>query len=188
MLWTRVLVSQWYGGRAREVEICTDTAVWYHRGLPPVSVRWILIRDPQADFEPQALVTTHLAQTPGQMLEWCVRRWTMEVTFEEARAHLGLETQRQWHDWAIGRTTPALFGLYSLVALMAHDVLQAEGHVIRTAAWYAKERPTFSDALGVVRRELWRTCHFSMSAFADEMVKIPRSVFERLTDTVCYAA
>ena len=112
----------------------------------------------------------------------------MEVTFEEARAHLGIETQRQWSDWAIGRTTPALFGLYSLVALMAHEVFQAEGHVIRTAAWYVKERPPFSDALAVIRRELWRSCYFSISACTGEMVKLLRSVFERLTDTVCYAA
>jgi hypothetical protein len=186
--WTAVIVNNWYGGGARPVEVCTDTAVWYHSGLPPVAIRWVLIRDPQDAFEPQALVTTCLTHTPCQILEWFVRRWRMEVTFEEARAHLGLETQRQWNDWAIGRTTPALLGLYSLVALMAHGVFQVEGQFIRTAAWYAKERPTFSDALAVIRSELWGACHFSMSASAGEMVKIPRSLFERLTDTVCYAA
>jgi hypothetical protein len=186
--WRTVRVNNWYGGGAREVEICTDTAVWYHTGLPPVPIRWVLIRDPQGEFEPQALVTTHLEHPPAQILEWFVRRWTMEVTLEEARAHLGLETQRQWNDLAISRTTPALFGCYSLVTLMAHALLQAAGHVVRTAAWYAKERPTFSDALATVRRELWSACHFSMSEFHTEMVKIPRSVFERLTDTVCYAA
>ena len=88
----------------------------------------------------------------------------------------------------MGRTTPALFGLYSLVTLMAHGLLQAEARVVRTAAWYVKVRPTFSDALAVVRRELWSCCHFAMSESHAEMVKIPRSVFERLTDTVCYAA
>jgi DDE superfamily endonuclease len=186
--WTQVRVNNWYGGGAREVEVCTDTAVWYHTGLPSVPIRWVLIRDLRDEFEPQALVTTHLAHTPGQMLEWFVRRWTMEVTFEEARAHLGLETQRQWTDWAIGRTTPALFGLYSLVTLMAHAVLQAETRVVRTAAWYAKVRPTFSDALAVVRRELWSACHFSMSSAKPEVVEIPRSLLERLTDAVCYAA
>jgi DDE superfamily endonuclease len=186
--WTSLTVSNWYGGGARAVEVCTDTAVWYHTGLPAVAVRWVLIRDPQEEFEPQALLSTHLAYTPAQILEWFVRRWTMEVTFEEARAHLGLETQRQWHDWAIGRTTPALFGLYSLVTLMAHTLLQAGACVVRAAAWYVKVRPTFSDALAVVRRELWNSCHFSMSEFHTEMVKIPRSILERLTDTVCYAA
>jgi hypothetical protein len=78
----------------------------------------------------------------------------MEVTFEEACAHLGIETQRQWNDWALGRTTPTVFGLYSLVARMAHGVVQAQGHLIRTAAWYAKERLPFSDALAMIRSEL----------------------------------
>jgi len=188
MQWTPLTVSNWYGGGTRDVEICTDTAVWYHTGLPPVGLRWVLIRDPQDEFEPQALLSTQLAHQPAQILEWFVRRWTMEVTFEEARAHLGIETQRQWNDLAIGRTTPALFGLYSLVTLMAHGLLQAEARVVRTAAWYVKVRPTFSDALAVVRRELWSCCHFAMSESHAEMVKIPRSVLERLTDTVCYAA
>ena len=89
---------------------------------------------------------------------------------------------------AIGRTTPALFGLYSLVTLMAHALLQAEARVVRTAAWYVKVRPTFSDALAVVRRELWSTCHFSMSSTTPEVAEIPRSLWERLTDAVCYAA
>src|SRR5262249_26834800 len=119
---------------------------------------------------------------------WFVRRWTMEVTFEEARAHLGIETQRQWNDLAIKRTTPALFGLYSLVTLMAHGMLQVETRVVRTAAWYAKARPTFSDALAIVRRELWSSCHFPMSESDTEIIQIPRSILERLTDTVCYAA
>ena len=186
--WTFSTVNNWYGGGAREVEVCTDTAVWYHTGLPPVTLRWVLIRDPQGEFEPQALLSTQLAHAPEQMLEWFVRRWMMEVTLEEARAHLGLETQRQWNDWAIGRTTPALFGLYSLVTMMADALLQADARAVRTAAWYAKTRPTFSDALAVVRRELWSDGHFSMSEPNPEMIKIPRSFFERLTDTVCYAA
>ena len=186
--WTPLTISKWYGGSPREVEICTDTALWYHAGLPPVELRWVLIRDPQEEFEPQALLSTDLAHQPAQIVEWFVRRWTMEVTFEEARAHLGIETQRQWNDLAIGRTTPALFGLYSVVTLMAHGLLEAEARVVRTAAWYVKARPTFSDALAIVRRELWSCSHFAMSPSDAEMVQIPRLVLERLTDTVCYAA
>jgi len=186
--WTLLTVNNWYGGGAREVEVCTDTAVWYHTGLPPVALRWVLIRDPHGEFEPQALLSTQLAYSPAQILAWFVRRWTMEVTLEEARAHLGLETQRQWSDLAISRTTPTLFGLYSLVTLMTHTLLQSQSPVVRTAAWYAKARPTFSDALAMVRRELWSCCHFAMLESHTEMIKIPRSVFERLTDTVCYAA
>jgi hypothetical protein len=186
--WTRLSVNHWYGGGAREVEVCTDTAVWDHAGLPPVMLRWVLIRDPQEQFEPQALLSTQLPHAPAQILAWFVRRWTMEVTLQKTRAHLGIETQRQWSDVAIGRTTPALFGLYSLVALLAQTLPPAQTRLVRTAAWYAKPRPTFSDALAVVRRELWSHSHFTMSSAKSEVVEIPRSLWERLTDAVCYAA
>jgi hypothetical protein len=186
--WTTLKRTPWYGGQEQTVEVCTDIAVWYHTGLPPVKLRWVLIRAPQGEFEPQALVSTQLEHTPRQMVAWFVRRWTMEVTFEEARAHLGLETQRQGNELAIGRTTPALFGLYSLVTVMAQALIEADARVVRTAAWYAKTRPTFSDALAVVRRELWSHEHFPMSGSQPEVIKLPRSVFERLTDAVCYAA
>jgi hypothetical protein len=151
-------------------------------------LRWVLIRDPQEEFEPQALLSTQLPHSPAQILAWFVRRWTMEVTLEETRAHLGIETQRQWSDLAISRTTPTLFGLYSLVTLLAQTLPRAQTRVVRTAAWYAKPRPTFSDALAVVRRELWSQSHFSMSSAKSEVVEIPRSLLERLTDAVCYAA
>jgi DDE superfamily endonuclease len=186
--WTRLSVNHWYGGAAREVEVCTDTAVWYHAGLPPVMVRWVLIRDPQEQFEPQALLSTQLPHSPAQILAWFVRRWTMEVTLQEARAHLGIETQRQWSDLAISRTTPALFGLYSLVTLLAQTLPRTQTRLVRTAAWYAKPRPTFSDTLALVRRELWSQHYFSMSRTKSEVVEIPRSLLERLTDALCYAA
>jgi hypothetical protein len=186
--WTRLTVNSWYGGAAREVEICTDTAVWYHSGLPPVRLRWVLIRDPQEQCEPQALLSTQLPHSPAQILAWFVRRWTMEVTLAETRAHLGIETQRQWSDLAIGRTTPALFGLYSLVTLLAQTLPPARTRLVRTAAWYAKPHPTFSDTLAMVRRELWSQPHFSISKTKSEVVEIPRSLLERLTDALCYAA
>jgi hypothetical protein len=186
--WSTLTVTNWYGGGARAVEVRTDTAVWYHAGLPPVELRWGLIRDPYGEFESQALLSTRLEYAPAQIVQWFVRRWTREVTLEEARAHLGIETQRQWNDLAIGRTTPALCGLYALVTLMTHALLRSKAPVVRTAAWYAKARPTFADAIAVVRRELWSACHFSRSEADPELIKIPRSLFERLTETICYAA
>jgi hypothetical protein len=108
--WAPVTVTDWYGGGAREVDICTETAVWDHAGLPAAAIRWVLVRDPRGAFEPHALVTTRLEHAPARMLEWLVRRWTVAVTLAEARAHRGIETQRQWHGRAIQRATPALFG------------------------------------------------------------------------------
>src|SRR5256885_24305 len=102
--WTSVHVEQWYGEGPRDVEVATDTAVWYHAGKRPVTSRWVLIRDPQKRCKPQALLSTTLEHTPAQMLPWFVRRWTMDVTCEEARAPLGMETQRQWSERAMART------------------------------------------------------------------------------------
>jgi DDE superfamily endonuclease len=133
--WTRVRVEQWYGAGPREVEVATDTAVWYHAGKPPVAIRWLLIRDPQKELDPQALLSTNLDHTPAQMLTWFVRRWTMEVTFEEARAHLGMETQRQWNARAIARTTPARLSLYSIVTLTAHLLSEKGVTCVRSTAW-----------------------------------------------------
>jgi hypothetical protein len=186
--WTKVTVEQWYGAGPREVEVTTDTAVWYHAGKPPVAIRWVLIRDPQQAFDPQALLSTNLAHTPEQMLSWFVRRWTMEVTFEEARAHLGMETQRQWNARAIARTTPALVSLYSIVTLTAHLLIHKGAACVRSTAWYTKTRPTFADAIALVRQQLWDHLHFSMSQQETDMIKIPRALFERFIDAVCYAA
>ena len=186
--WTKVTVEQWYGEGPREVEVTTDTAVWYHAGKPPVAIRWVLIRDPQQAFDPQAVLSTNLAHTPEQMLSWFVRRWTMEVTFEEARAHLGMETQRQWNARAIARTTPALVSLYSIVTLTAHLLIHKGAACVRSTAWYTKTRPTFADAIALVRQQLWDHLHFSMSQQETDMIKIPRALFERFIDAVCYAA
>jgi DDE superfamily endonuclease len=186
--WTTLRVEQWYGKGPREVEVATDTAVWYHTGTPPVAIRWVLIRDPQEDFKPQALLSTNLVYTPEQILPWFVRRWTMEVTFEEARAHLGMETQRQWNARAIARTTPALLSLYSIVTLTAHLLIDKGATCVRSTAWYRKTRPTFSDALALVRRQLWDHLYFSMSQQETDMIKIPRALFDRFIDAVCYAA
>ena len=186
--WTTVIVDQWYGEGPREVEVATDTAGWYHTGKPPVAIRWVLMRDPQKVFKPQALLSTNLEHTPEQILPWFVRRWTMEVTCEEARAHLGMETQRQWHDRAIARTTPALLSLYSIVTLTAHLLIEKGATCVRNTAWYRKTRPTFADAIALVRRQLWDHLPFSMSQQETDMIKIPRALFERFMDAVCYAA
>jgi DDE superfamily endonuclease len=186
--WTTLTVEQWYGEGPRQVEVATDTAVWYHAGKPPVAIRWVLIRDPHQRFNTQALLSTHLDDQPEQILAWFVRRWTIEVTFEEARTHLGMETQRQWNDRAIARTTPALLSLYSIVTLTAHLLIAQGANQVRRTAWYAKSHPTFSDALALVRRHVWDHLHFSTSQQEVEMVKIPRVLLERFMDTMCYAA
>ncbi|MDQ3880943.1 MAG: hypothetical protein M3295_07720, partial [Chloroflexota bacterium] len=183
-----VTVARWYGAGERTVEVASAAAVWYHTGRPAVPLRWVLIRDPRGRFATQALLCTDPAATPEQVLAWFVQRWQLEVTFEEARRHLGVEAQRQWSEGAIRRTTPALLGLFSLVTLLAHQQMTTPAAAIRQAAWYRKPHPTFADALALVRRELWRHQAFRTSCCAGEVVKVPRAVVDRLTETLCYAA
>ena len=186
--WTQMTVPDWYGTGARRVEVVSDTAVWYHTGLPPVPLRGVLIRDPQGKFDTQALLCTDRDITPEQILTWFVRRWQLEVTFEEARRHLGVETQRQWSELAIRRTTPALLGLFSLVTLFMHQYVSRTPVHVRQAAWYQKAQPTFADALALVRREQWAQGAFQLSVSESDLVKVPRGFVERLTETLCYAA
>lgn len=186
--WTAVTVS-WYDGTLRTVEIASDTAVWYHSGKAPVPIRWVLIRDPLGEFEPQSLLCTDTAVEAAQIIEWFVLRWQLEVTFQEVRAHLGVETQRQWSDRAIARTTPVLFGLFSWVTLAA-NMLQADNTIpVRSAAWYAKSLPTFSDAIALVRQRLWTASDtLCLSSAEPDILKVPRLTFDRLIDSLCFAA
>lgn len=186
--WTRVHVSEWYGRGERELEIATATALWFHGGLPGVPHRWVLVRDPDGKLDPKAFLSTNLELHPIEILRHFVRRWQIEVTFAEVRRHLGVETQRQWSDRAIARTTPTLLGLFSIVTLVANHLYATGSIVVRQASWYEKPVPTFSDALAAVRRHLWKDPTFFTSDSEGEIVQIPRGVLDRLTDSLAYAA
>jgi hypothetical protein len=149
---------------------------------------FVLIRDPQGRFASQAVLWTAQNADPVQILAWFVMRWSVEVTFHEVRTHLGVETQRQWSDLAIVRTTPALLGLFSLVTIFAQQLLDEHPFPVRQAAWYAKARPTFSHTLAFVRQHLWPSSFFAMSSSQGEMVEIPPALFDRLVDTLAFTA
>jgi hypothetical protein len=183
--WQR-LTLPWYDHRPRALDIATGTAFWFHFGLPGVPIRYVLIRDVAGKFDPQALLSTDLALSSEQILAFFMRRWQMESTFRHVREHLGVETQRQWSDQAIARTTPLLLGLFSLVTLLANTLLTRHHLTIRTAAWYPKKLPTFSDALALVRRSLWAYLTFQISQDEPDMVKVPRVLLDRFHDLLCY--
>ena len=187
-VWKPTTIANWYGEREREVEIASETAVWYSTGLFAVPVRWVLIHDPRGEFKTQALLCTDLDADPEKILSWFVTRWQLEVTFQEVRRHLGFETQRQWSDLAIRRTTPALLGLFSVITLFAHRQMTQAAGAFRRAAWYHKAHPTFADALALVRKELWAYATFYGLPADTETVKVPKAFMERLTDALCYAA
>jgi hypothetical protein len=186
-IWQKVTVDNWYGQGPTPVEIASDTAVWYHTGMPAVPIRWVLIRDPKAKFETRALLCTDPTVAPVQILKWFVRRWQVEVTFQEVRTHLGVETQRQWSDKAIARTTPVLLGLFSWVTLLAHQSQLKGAMPVRQAAWYAKPAPTFSDAIALVRSQIWQHWGFCMSTSEPDIHKSRSILLERMFQAVCYS-
>ena len=186
--WIEVSAA-WCGGATRTVELTPQTAVWRRSGKPPVPLRWVLVRDPQGEFTPQALLCTGPSADPAQILEWFVLRWQLGVAFQEVRAHLGVETQRQCPDRAIARTTPILIGLFSWTTLATHLLWQQRPSAHRTAAWYAKPSPAFVDAIALVRRHLWLASEgFSLSAAEPDIQELPAALYHRLVDSLAYAA
>ena len=118
--WSRHRVA-WYGGRLGDADLAGGTALWHRSGQPPLPIGWMLARDPAGRRKPLALCCTDPAACPLQVLAWYLARWNVEVTFEELRAWLGAETGylRTGVGWCLlttQRSTPCLFGLFSIVA------------------------------------------------------------------------
>ena len=183
--WTKCEID-WYGGKRRIVEIATGTALWYTPGYDPLPIRWVLVRDPAGQLSTKAHFSTDLEQSPLEIISDCIKRWSIEVTFEEMRAYLGLETQRHWSVRAIERTTPCLMGLFSLVVLIAFT-LHPQQLPVRQASWYPKQEATFSDALAAVRSDLWRSVNCSTSAQDADRLLIPRATLQALLEMACYS-
>jgi DDE superfamily endonuclease len=190
-------IGLWYGGQDKQIEYVSDVCLWYTPGHDPVPIRWVLVRYEETNAKTGKVSvkagaflcsdTQEPTLLPLQILAWFVRRWNIEVLFEEMRAHLGLETQRHWSVRAIGRTTPCLFGVFSLVVLMA-KALHPKTLPVQESRWYRKEEATFSDVLGAVRLHLWSAMNYTQSASQAQECLIPRAIWQRIQQIVCYAA
>ncbi len=193
----------WYGGGERTVEVATGVALWHTSGQDPVRLRWVLVREPKATrkaaggkaateaLRPGAYFCSDPTRTPAEILGHFVARWNIEVTFREVRAHLGFETQAQWSAKAVGRTTPCLLGLFSLVVLQAHAWCPHQ-LPFQTAGWYAKEQATFSDVLAAVRARLWQApepppANYQRSLVPPDWCLIPQALLRQLRQVACYA-
>ena len=186
-VWQRI-VAPWYKGQERLLDITSGLSLWHTPGQDPLPIRWVLVRDPLGKLDPKAYFTTDLNASSLQILTWIIMRWGIEVTFEEVRAHLGFETQRQWNKLAIARTSPAILGLFSLVVLLAHHLLGDASLPVRSAAWYVKTEATFSDVIAFVRYYLWTHTNFVNSQVQTRPLLISNSILHGLVDTLCYAA
>jgi DDE superfamily endonuclease len=185
--WATVEVD-WYRGERKQLWVFSRTALWCTPCLPPVAIRYVLVADPEGKLRIEAFFCTDLEATPIDVLQWAVMRWSVEVTFEEARAHLGLETQRQWSALAIARTTPVLLGLFSIVTVLALRLSHERLILVEATAWYHKPEPIFVDCLALVRRHLWRARYLVSSAGEAEFVQFPREAFELLLTGLPLAA
>jgi hypothetical protein len=177
----------WPDGTTRRLELASGTALWNQSGEPALPIRWVLSRDPAGELEPRAFFSTEPTDDPTWVVAQFAKRWTIEVTFEESRAHLGIETQRQWSDRSIERETPCLLGLYSVVALLARAISAGREVPKQATAWYHKTEATFADCLALVRRVLWSVRDFCEPEEDPRFARILRSDLERLTNAVCYA-
>jgi hypothetical protein len=182
----------WYG-QPKTLRLLSAVCLWHTPGWPPLPIRWVLVVDPDAQLPTQAFFTTDLTMAPGRVVELFVWRWSLEVTFEEVRRHLGVETQRQWSDLAIARTTPALMGLFSLVCLMVYQWRERWATLPRSTAWYLKSHATFSDCLALVRRTIWSDTvwdgenHVNSTSETDRVLISPERL-DRLLDQLAATA
>jgi hypothetical protein len=177
--WEAIEVD-WYGGQRRQMQVFSRTGLWYTPGQDPVAIRYVLTRDPAGETSDAAYFCTEDQFLPVTILRYVVQRWSVEVTFEEARAHLGFETQRQWSDLAIARTTPVLLGLFTLVTLLAVRWYEAGLLVAEQTAWYEKASPTFSDCIRLARQQIWRSRITSSSPPLADVLQLPQPLVEAM--------
>lgn len=159
----QITVSQWYGQKQQRLHLYSGVGIWYKSGEPRVPLRWVLLEDPTGARESVLLASTDLTLAADQIVAYYLRRWRVEVTFAQVRRHLGVESQRQWSDLAIQRSTPLLLACYSLVCLMAEPLHQLGQLQPLTTAWYSKSHLTFSDVLTAVRTHIWQHNNLSTS-------------------------
>jgi hypothetical protein len=153
--WQEIVVDG-YGKKKKKLKYISNTSLWGADGFFPVPIRWVLVVDSEGELDPLPLMCTDVTVSPEKIIELYIRRWNLEVTFEEVREHLGVETQRQWSDKAIARTTPILMGLYTIVCLIANRLNKERPIEVAQTAWYEKNEATFSDLMKSVRKILWK--------------------------------
>jgi len=162
--WQEVEIAG-YDGKKKRVKYLTNTAMWGADGFCPIAIQWVLVVDPTGEMDPLPLMSTDVNLTAIKIIELYVDPWGLEVTFQEAREHLGMETQKHWSDKAIARTTPILMSLYTIVCLIGHRLNEEAPIIAQKTAWYDKKRVTFSDLLKAVRDHLWKDNLFFRKGF-----------------------
>jgi DDE superfamily endonuclease len=178
----------WYGGKSRRVEFVTGTGHWYKGGGGLVPVRWVFVHDLEGTHEDGYFYCTDPRLSPSRIVTLYTGRWSIEVTFQEARQHLGFHTPRSWTRASVLRTAPCLLGCWSLVCLIYHRHTRGEGARPLSTAWYEKAEPTFADVAATVRRLLWSQTVLEQADRHRAFQKLPPALRETLLDQLTRAA
>lgn len=160
----------WYGQEIKTIKYLTGICLWYRTGQPPAPIKWVTVADPEGKIKTEAFFTTDLNLDPVKIVQLFVWRWGIETTFQECRNYLGFETQRQWSDKAIQRTTPAILALFSIICIMALKLSKGKKLLPEIAVWYNKGEATFSDVLIFVRQHLWNRIYLRKSTLEPDLL------------------
>ena len=185
----RATVS-WYGGKRRRVEFVSEAGHWYKAGGGLVPVRWVFVHDRDGTHEDRYFYCTDPSLSPSRIIGLYTGRWSIEVTFQESRAHLGLATTRNWSRTSVLRAGPCLLGLFSVVGLVFHHATGGGERPAepRATPWYAKAEVTFSDAIAAVRRLLWQETILNGAPNHEAFQKLPPQLRDTLLDHLSLAA
>ncbi|WP_133296185.1 transposase [Zooshikella ganghwensis] len=180
---------KWYGGQLLRIRYLTGVHLWYKAGEKPLPIRWVVVINPNQPDRTDVFFSTDTNLLVTDIIRCFVLRWNIEVTFEEVREHLDVETQRQWSDKAIGRTTPVLMGLYSLACVIAKEMRQSTLLQPALTSWYdKKDQATFSDVIAFIRRTIWAEKYFSNSSMSDDFIKLTPNDADTLINQLAMAA
>ena len=157
--WKKTVIA-WYQEGDKAISYISGVALMHKTKHLPIAVQWVLVVV-EGKKNPIAFYSNNVEFEALDILKRYMFRWNVEVTFEEARAHLGIETQRQWSDLAIARTTPCLFGLFSLICCAALSFYRNGQLIPKGSAWYKKTEITFSDLMALMRRKTWANKYFN---------------------------
>jgi DDE superfamily endonuclease len=177
----------WYGGGRRDVEVVTGSGQWYKSGEGLVAVLWVFVHDCTGTHRDEYFFSTDLKLSPEAVIELYTGRWSIETTFQEMRAYLGLETTRGWSPATVQRVAPCLLGLYTVVAVL-YSRLPARYGRVRVIDWPGKKDVTFSDAITAVRRWLWQEWIFAIPGHRQAFAKLSRPFQAMLLYAVAPAA
>ncbi len=183
----RRLNVAWYGGGRRDIEVVSPTGHWRRAGEGLVAVRWVFVHDRTGTHRDEFFFTTEVGLSPQAVVEAFTGRWSIETTFQELRAYVGLETTRGRTANTVLRMAPCLFGLFTVIALLYAELPACYARV-GAVSWVGKQQVTYSDAITAVRRWLWQEWVFANPSPSEAFAKLSRPLRAILLYAVAPAA